>query len=249
MSILSNAKAQMNKVYAGAKQTPLAKGIKNVLYEENLKKNAQTKILTDIYKENKHKASILPDLQKATDADVKDTLGMAGEGLSDIAKANMKKISDVGIDSIEEGNFKKFLNGRFKDDEIARELQNRAIINKAKVKSVQEGITSIPASPINNKQASSFILDAAREVDGQVSFMTPFGMAKEYYGKPLTGAVNNIKSEDYKGALKNVGIAGARVGATAGAVAGAGAVVHGTASVTSSAFNRLRGNENNGGQG
>lgn len=247
MSILSNAKAQMNKMYVGAKQAPLAKGIKNVLYEENLKKNTQTKILTDIYKENKHKASILPDLQKATDADVKDTLGMAGEGLSGIAKANMKKVSDVGIDSIEEGNFKKFLNGRFKDDEIARELQNRAIINKAKVKSVQEGITSIPASPINNKQASSFILDAAREVDGQVSFMTPLGMAKEYYGKPLTGAVDKLRAEDYSGALKNVGVAGARVGATAGAVAGAGALAHGAASVTSSAFNRLRGNENNGG--
>lgn len=244
MSILSNAKAQMNKVYKGAKQTPIAKGIKNVLYEENLKKNAQTKILTNIYKENKQKASLMPDLYKDSRQFAKEVTGSDSGDLSKIVQSNMDKISEVGVDSIEEGDFKKFLNGRFKNDDIATELQNRAIINKAKVNSVEEGVRSIP---IDDKKASSIISDAAREVDGQVSFMTPFSMAKEYYGKPLTGAINNLKVDDYKGALKNVGVAGARVGATAGVVAGTGALVHGTASVTSSAFNRLRGNENYGG--
>lgn len=243
MSVLSNAKAQMNKIYNGAKQTPIAKGLKGVLYEENLVKKSQTKILGDIYKENKKTAGLMPSLYKDVKTDIKNNLGMDGN-MSDIVKANMDKISEVGVDSIEDGNFKKFLNGRFKDDDIAIKLQNRAIVNKAKVNSVQDGVNGL----IGKKEASSFILDAAKEVDGQVAFMTPFTMANEYYGKPMSKAIDKVKAGDYKGAFKNAGVAGARVGVSAGVVAGTGAIAHGTANITSNAFNRIRENINSGGQ-
>lgn len=239
MSIFSNAKAQASKLYTGAKQVPTVKGLKGILYEEGLKTKAQTKILNDINKESKNFIDILPSAYQDGREFAKGTVGADGGSIYGNVKASMDKVEKLGIGSLEEGNLKKFLNGRFKNNEDLLNLQNEAIINKAKVNSVIDGNT---LKVIDDNKAKSAIHQSASEVDGQLAFMTPISMAKEYYGKPISNAIGNIGGKEYTEALKDVGVAGARVGASAGALVGATSLASGVASTTATAFDRLNNN-------
>lgn len=236
MSILSNIKAQSSKVFKEASQIPVAKGVKNLLYEEGLASNQQRKILQNMSESHKNSVNALKNVNKGN----KDKAYM--NSLEQAINHNVGQIDEQGIASLNEKQRARLSKRFAKNPEMAT-LQEQAIINNARVKSyMEQGMSNGVPIGINGEQAVGILNQAAQEVNNNLGFLTPLQMAQEYYGTPIMGVVNGIRQQDNQLALHSLAKAGARVGATGLAVGATTTALQGTANLTRRAVDRLKGN-------
>lgn len=221
---MANIKAQASRLFNGVKEMPVAKGIKDVLYVDNLYKNSQSKVLKSIS-------------EKAGDANVAlDTFASAiGPEATKIGKDNVTLVDKLGLEAIDDPKLKEFLGNRVKGNDKLKQEQNDAIMRVARNKASQ-------SKALDEASAKSLIVESAKAVDGQLTFMSPVGAAMEYYGAPISGAIGNIQGGNYTDALKQAGVFGARAGATSLAVAGVATAVNGVTNGVKSGINMIRGN-------
>lgn len=230
-----NVKAQASRLFSGLQDTPMAKGLKNTLYVEGLVKNAQQKTLQEV-NEKALKGIALKDMPLDEINIGGHTIGgKPNNAMKEALEKRMSEIDSVGLGGIKDEATKGYVDSRASKNPGMANLQKDAILNSAK--------SNIIGNSKAGATASDLITDSARSIDGQLSFMTPINAAMEYYGTPLSGAVNKVKSSDWHGAMKDAGVAGARIGATGLAVGGAGMAIRGTANMTRAGINKIRGND------
>lgn len=232
---MANIKAQASRLFNGIKEAPIAKGVKSTLMVDGLFQNAQQKTLQSI-NEKALKGIAVKDIPLDEINIGGQTIGGANDAMKEAIEKKMKGIDDLGLDGITDKVTKGYIDTRAQKNPSIAELQKNSILNSAK--------SNIIGNSKAGASASDLITNSAKSVDGQLSFMTPVNAAMEYYGTPISGAINKVKSADYSGAMKDAGIAGARIGATGLAVGGATMAVKGTANMTRAGISRMRGNTN-----
>lgn len=238
MSILSNVKVQASSIFSTVKETPFAKGVKNVLVEDNLVGRSQSKVMGEIDEASKNLIDSAPELYNKTSEFIQSQTGMKMDStLSDISKDNIKKMSGANLDKSVDSSLLSAIDKRFKNSPEMLAKQRNTIVQNATAKAAVLG------TPLDEGSMNSLLTESAREVDAKMSTMTPLNMAKEYYGKPITSAIDSIQSNGInEEGLRHLGVASARVAAT-GAVLGAGiGAIDVTAGVTTTAINKLKGN-------
>lgn len=230
-----NVKAQASRLFNGMKETPIAKGIKNTLHVDGLVRNAQQKTLQGI-NEKALKGIAIKDIPLDEINIGGQTIGGSpNSAMKEALEKRMSDIDKVGLDGVKHKATKSYVDARATKNPDISELQRSAILNNAK--------SNIIGNSKAGATASDLITDSARSIDGQLSFMTPVNAAMEYYGTPLSGAISKAKTSDWHGAMKDAGVAGARIGATGLAVGGAGMAINGTVNMTRAGINKIRGND------
>lgn len=226
MAIISNVKAQANRLYSGIIHTKAVSGIVSSLKDEGILARSQTKILNNISAKNSEEAlAKLAPIEHILGADARK-----------ISEQNMETVGRVGLDGVTDKNTLEYMSKRSAISDELKSAQEDAIINVAKHKSLNY------IQPTGIHEASSIINESAKMVDGQLSSMTPFMVAKEYYGTPLVNAINGVKYGDNQGAIKNFTKLGVRGVATAGAVGASGLAVRGTVKLSNNIIDRVGGN-------
>lgn len=226
MPVISNVKAQVNKLYSNVMKTPMAKGIGSTLKDEGLIARSQSQILNNISSKNAEQAL----------AKLKPIGDIMGADAKKISEGNMELISKVGLGGVSDKKTLGYMNKRSSLSDEIKTAQEKAIINSAKNKGLEH------LSPIDEAKASSLINSSARSVDGQLAFMTPVMAAKEYYGNPLLGAIEGMKSGDRQAITNNLTTLGVRGTATAGIVGASSLAVNSTVKLTGNTIDRMRGN-------
>lgn len=236
--MFSNIKVQANSIFSALKDTPVAKGLGSVLKEDNLVKNAQTQILSKIENESRNIIESAPKLYDETSAFIEKQTGIKSTSkMSDISKNNIEKVSNANVDETVNDTLLSVLDKRFKNSSELYARQRQAVVQDATSKAATLG------KPIDSSTISSLLSESTREVDAKMASMTPVYMAKEYYGKPISASIGSIQNNGllHEDSLRHLGKATARVVGT-GAVIGAGTgVANVTAGVTTSAINKLKG--------
>ena len=235
--MLSNVKVQANKLFSVLKDTPVAKGLGSALKEENLVRNAQTKILSQIEAESRNIIDSAPKIYDETSAFIEKQTGVkATSKMSDISKSNIEKMSNVNLDESVNDTLLSVLDKRFKNSPEMLARQRQAVVQNATSKAATLG------SSIDSEGINSLLTESAREVDAKMASMTPMYMAKEYYGKPISETINSIQSNSLsEDSLLHFGKATARIAGT-GAVLGVGVgAVNVATGVTTTAINKLKG--------
>lgn len=229
-----NVKAQASRIFSGIKEAPIAKGIKDVFYVDGLFKDAQKKALSELNDGAKRGIRIGGiDLEDVNVGGV--TAGKATNSSKQALKEKLSQVDKSGLESIKDEQLKDFIDKRAAKNPNIADLQKETILNVAKDNIM---LGNHPST----ESIADLITKSAREVDGQLTVMTPFNAAKEYYGTPLTGVIDNLQMSDFNGALKDAVVLGGRVTASAFAVGGTTAVVGGTANLVRAGVNRIKGN-------
>ena len=227
-----NIKAQASKLFTGIKETPVAKGMKDIFYVDGLFSNAQKEALEGINQRAKNVVNLNDvSLEKIDVGGIE--IGGNDSKLRSAIRDKMKNIDEVGLGGIKDEATNGFIKNRATNNPDIKQLQEETIMNYAK---------SSIRGPKGNLSTEDLITNAAMSVDGQLAVMTPFNAAKEYYGSPVVNTINHAKDGDWHEALKTAGVAGARIGASAAAVGGAGMLVNGAVKGVGSGIRTLTGN-------
>lgn len=227
MAIISNIKAQANKLYSNIsiKTAPIAKGLKSTLKEEGLIAKSQTKILNNISTKNGEQAL----------AKLKPIGEIMGEDARKVSEGNLELINKIGLGGISDEKTLGYVSKRASLSDKLKAEQENAIINTARNMGVEQ------LTPMDEAKASSLINESARAVDGQLAFMTPIMAAKEYYGNPLLGAIEGMKNNNSQAITSNLTTLGVRGAATAGVIGASSVAVSGTVKLTGNAISKLKG--------
>jgi hypothetical protein len=230
MSLLSNVKAQTNRVFKGLKQTPVAQGIKNNLVEpglfENAKLNTMGRTRTDLTKR---------------EAELSHALASVGSPKQqEVARNNQKLAQTFGLDDMEDERTREFLRKRVGENGLLRETQDSIIKKRLNVAGLEGAVSG--NKPWDKSMAQSLLTRSAQETDGGLAFMTPLEAAKEYYGAPVKSAMSNLKNKDYQAFGRDALKVGIRGGATAGVIGGGVALGNGAVNLAQRGVNAINGN-------
>lgn len=243
-----NVKAQASKLFNNVKDTPIAKGIKDVLYVDGLFTNAKMKAFNDMNDKAVKGINFIKN-GSLEDVSVGDFTinGSNGDEVFGAFKAKMAEVDKMNPLDVENENLRRSIEKSMaKDKELGR-AHRETILNVAKDNLVN-------GSAPKGETMQDLLTRSTREVNGGATIMTPINAAKEYYGTPFSSVVSGIENSDWNGALKSAGVLGGRVTASAFAVGGtamlatgavnvAGSAVKGTVNMAKSGIDRMRGNE------
>lgn len=199
MAVISNVKAQANKLFSTVKSSNATNSAKSLLVDEGVFARGQKRVLNNINSKTISEENAINAIRKEI-----------GDEAANISSGNINMIQNIGIDGVNDKNTKRFMKRR--SESGISDLQKETILKSASAKALNY------KKPIGDTLASSLITKSAQEIDGALAIKTPFAVAREYYGSPIMGAMKSTNNKEEF--LSHASKAGARIGVTAGAFAG-----------------------------